>query len=103
MHPGPKHVHSHCVVCAHAGKDPKAAALSKELTRVHDESSRFDTAIGALFDTFVAKQSRDRMAVVRRDVLEALGRWMVACPASFMVDLRLKHLAWGMSDVVRAA
>lgn len=44
---------------------------------------------------------RDVVAWTRRDVVAALGGWAAACPALFMADVRLKYLAWGMSDKAR--
>lgn len=86
------------------GSQPKGgpnAALQAEFTRLHDGVTAVEARIKVLFDHFVARQCREVMACVRRDVVQALGRWSKACPAAFMTTERLKYIAWGMSDQVR--
>jgi hypothetical protein len=83
------------------GGNSQQAALNTELRRVRSSVSQLDDRVGAHFEHFVAKMCRDVCAAVRRDVVSALGGWTAADAAAFVVDSRLKYLAWGMSDIVR--
>jgi hypothetical protein len=86
-----------------AAEESRVATLRRDLNRLHSSVSAMEARLTALFEHFVARQCREVMPFVRRDVVEALGRWTMACPESFMKDNRLKYIAWGMSDHVRAS
>lgn len=83
-----------------AAEESRVATLRRDFNRLHSSVSAMEARLAALFEHFVARQCREVMPVVRRDVVEALGRWTMACPESFMKDNRLKYIAWGMSDRV---
>ena len=79
-----------------------AATLQREVDRVHSRVSALVERVGALFEVIVVERCRDEMAAVRRDVMDAVGRWTAQCPDKFMQDTYLKYLAWGMSDKARS-
>ena len=83
--------------------DAATKALRTELKRVTSAISALDARVEALFESFVVRCCRDTCAAARRDVVVALARWSAADGANFLVDTRLKYLAWGMSDKVRPA
>jgi hypothetical protein len=78
----------------------KVATLKREVDRVHTHVSALTERVGALFEVIVVERCRDEMAFIRKDIMEAVGRWTLLCPAKFMHDTYLKYLAWGMSDKV---
>jgi cohesin complex subunit SA-1/2 len=57
-----------------------------------------DALVDKCFSTIFVHRYRDLHSVIRMLCLEALGKWVLAYPAHFLDDKKLKYFGWLLSD-----
>lgn len=80
--------------------EARIAAFEKKIAEGKEHRQMSEDTIQEFWDTVFVHRYRDLDPRIRKDCMEALGKWIMILPSKFYDGTSLRYLGWELSDLV---
>ena len=80
--------------------EARIAAFEKKIAEGKEHRQMSEDTIQEFWDTVFVHRYRDLDPRIRKDCMEALGKWIMILPTKFYDGTSLRYLGWELSDLV---